>query len=131
MSEILVRSESRYPVDKRAVRECVKRILAQENIVGEVEVSVIVVGDRKMRELNKKYRGKKETTAVLAFPLDTPQKRQFPLPFSTPDGVLRLGDIFISFPQTVKLAAEEEKLVDEKILELVEHGVRNLLGASS
>lgn len=131
MSEILVKSESRYPIDKRAIRERVKRILAQENIVSKVEASVVVVGDRKMRELNKKYRGEEETTAVLAFPLDSPKKRQFPLPFSTPDGALRLGDVVISFPQTVKLAAEEEKLVDDKILELVEHGVRELLGASS
>lgn len=130
MSYVFVKSESRYPVNRKTLRERVRKILAEKNIVGEAEVSIIVVGDRKMKALNKKYRGLNETSAVLAFPLDDPRGRQFPLPFSTPDGVLRLGDIVISFPQAVKMAAEEEKLVDDKILELVEHGIGKLLGSN-
>lgn len=133
MSEILVRSESRYPVDRKKIREKIAKFLAEKKIIGKVEVSVVIVGDRKMKALNQKYREIKKTTPVLAFPLENTERssldRRFPLPFSSPDNVLRLGDIVVSFPEAVKLAAQEEKLVDDKINELVEHGMKKLLGA--
>jgi probable rRNA maturation factor len=45
-----------------------------------------------------------------------------------PDGVLRLGDLVVSFPEAVREATEENKLVDDKIVELVLHGLDHLLG---
>lgn len=150
MRGILVRSESRYLINRKAIRERIGKILAENKIVGKTEVSVAIVGNRKMKALNKKHRQIEETTPVLAFPLEDlgighpelgsgsqgtriPKQvrndKRFPSPFSSPDEVLRLGDIVISYPQAVKMAACEEKLVDEKINELVEHGMRKLLGA--
>lgn len=85
----------------------------------EVEVSVAIVGNRKIRELNRKYRQLDQPTEVLAFPLEEPRDEM---------GILRLGDIVISYPQALDLAREENKFVDEIILELVEHGLKHLLG---
>lgn len=147
MSDILVKSEWRYPVSKKKIKEKVKEILAEAKIKGEVEVSVAVVGDRKMKSLNEKYRQVEGTTSVLVFPLEglsvshpelvsgsiPKQVRNdgsFPLPFSSPDEVLRLGDVVISYPQAIKLASQEDKLVDEKINELVEYGLKKLLGSN-
>lgn len=96
--------------------------MAEEGIKSDVEVSIAIVGDRKMRELNKKYRNLDQVTPVLSFS-QTEGK-----PFvKAPNGVLRLGDIVISYPQTVELAASENKLVDQKISELARHGLANLL----
>jgi len=129
MINIFIKSESRYPINRKKIREWVKKILKEKKIIDEVEIAVIVVGDRKMKGLNKKYRGIEEATPVLAFPLEELKGgRKFPLPFSSPDDVLRLGDIVISYPQAVQLAIDEEKLVDEKMNELVEHGMGKLLG---
>ena len=140
MTSVFIKSESRYPIDRKEIRKKVKEILKQRKIVGEAEVSVIVAGDRKMKSLNKKYRGIERTTPVLAFPLEefhhprnkfgAGNDKRFPPPFSSPDDVLRLGDIVISYPQAVQLAIEEEKLVDKKINELVEHGMQKLLGSN-
>lgn len=136
MTSVFIKSESRYPIDRKEIRKKVKEILKQRKIVGEAEVSVIVAGDRKMKSLNKKYRGIERTTPVLAFPLEefhhqrVRNDKRFPPPFSSPDDVLRLGDIVISYPQAVQLAIEEEKLVDKKINELVEHGMQKLLGSN-
>ena len=44
-----------------------------------------------------------------------------------PDNILRLGDIIISYPQARERAAEDNMLVDDKIDELVIHGLTNLL----
>lgn len=129
------RTESRFPFDRKKIREVVTRILEQQGIRGKVEVVISVVGDRKMHELNKQYRGCDETTDVLSFPLEnggsvsrrgTPDA---PSGFvSPPDGILHLGDVVISYPQAVLSAAERNVLVDEEIAKLGEHGVLHLLG---
>lgn len=124
MVNVLIYKESRYPVSLRAIREAVEEVLLKQRVKGRVEVSVSVVGDRKMKELNKKYAQKEETTDVLSFSLQEGSGN-----FVSPsDGILRLGDIVISYPQAIKNAAENNVLVDEEIRILVKHGVLHLLG---
>lgn len=118
----LVFVESRYKADKKRIALVVQNLLKQHDIVGPVEVSIAIVGDRKMRSLNKKYRGKDQTTNVLSFSLADGDS------MFLPSEILRLGDVVISYPQIIKEASEEEVLVDDKIDELVEHGVTHLLG---
>ncbi|HLL60714.1 MAG TPA: rRNA maturation RNAse YbeY [Candidatus Nitrosocosmicus sp.] len=38
-----------------------------------------------------------------------------------------LGEVFICYPQAILLAAEREKGVEQTILQLIEHGIDNLL----
>ncbi|MBI4999249.1 rRNA maturation RNase YbeY [Candidatus Gottesmanbacteria bacterium] len=125
MVKVLISSESRFPINRKSIKSVVETFLNEQKIKSEVEVSISIVGDRKMRELNKKYRNLEETTPVLSFSLD--EGKPFVNP---PDEVLRLGDIVISYPQTVAMAAAENKLIDQKISELVRHGLSNLLGIS-
>ena len=47
---------------------------------------------------------------------------------ASPDRILRLGDIVISYPQVVEDASIEGISVEEEIRILVEHGVSHLLG---
>lgn len=105
------------------MRQVVEQFLAEEKIKTEIEVSIAIVGDRKMKDLNKKYRKLEETTPVLTFSQE--EGKPFVPP---PDDILRLGDIVISYPQAVLMAASENELVDQKISELVRHGLANLLG---
>ena len=124
--KIFLKRESRYFLNRPAIKKMVEDFLKKQKVTGRVEVSLAVVGDRKMRELNLKYRQIDEVTSVLAFPQELCGRRnEFVNP---PDKVLRLGDIVISYPQAVMLAAQENKLVGQKIEDLVEHGLRNLLG---
>lgn len=126
MITVLIKSESHYKVDKKRLKETAERLLQKRGVKGKVEVSVSIVGDRLMKKLNNKYRGLDETTAVLSFPLSG---SNFKTPFvDLPDGVLRLGDIVISYPQAREAASEEGKLVDDKIDELMTHGLKCLLG---
>jgi len=114
--------ESRYKVNRKRVIATLSQLLEKQEILRDVEVSVAVVGDRKMRDLNKKYRGKDATTNVLSFSLSEGDASVMP------SDVLRLGDIVISYPEVIREAAEEEVLVDDKIDELVTHGLMHLLG---
>lgn len=103
----------------------VLEFLKRRGISGEVEVGVSFVGARKIKELNLKFRGLNGHCAVLSFPLETGVRGGFVNP---PDEVLRLGDVVISYPEVVRLSTQDNVLIEEKIKELLEHGVRHLLG---
>ncbi|MBI3379292.1 rRNA maturation RNase YbeY [Candidatus Gottesmanbacteria bacterium] len=126
MINVLIKTESHYTVDRQRIRSAVEKVLGEKGVKGKIEVSVNIVGDRLMKELNKKYRNLDETTDVLSFPLGGDANDK---PFvDPPDNILRLGDIIISYPQAREDASVENKLVDDKIDELVAHSMLHLLG---
>jgi len=114
--------ESRYKVNRKRIRDLVSRILNSKDIAGKTEVSVAIVGDRKMRALSKKYKDEDKTRNVLSFSLTEGESALAPL------DTLGLGDIVISYPQVIRDASKDEVLVDDKIDELLEHGLMHLLG---
>lgn len=114
--------ESRYKVRRRLIKRTVEDTIRKNGVVGDAEVSIAIVGDRKMRAMNKKFRGLDQTTNVLSF--SQVEGETTPLP----DGKLFLGDVIVSYPVVIIEAARENMLIDDKINELVEHGVMHLLG---
>ena len=114
--------ESRYKVNRKQVIASVEHVLQSQGLQTDVEVSLAIVGDRKMRSLNQKFRNLDKTTNVLSFP--TSEGELIPMP----GDVLRLGDVVISYPQVIQESAAENYLVDERIEELALHGINHLLG---
>lgn len=114
--------ESRYKLNRKKIKERVEKVVAARGISGPVEVSVAIVGDRKMRALNNKYRGLDKTTNVLSFS----QNEGEHMPTKS-DSVL-LGDIVLSYPVMIQEASFENMLLDDKICYWVEHGLKHLLG---
>lgn len=134
MITVLIYKESRFPADRLKIKTFVQKYLASR-LKGLIEVSISIVGDRKMRQLNTDYRSLHETTDVLSFPLSDPHdatKRDVAVGFSpvrsAPDEILRLGDVIVSYPQAVLEASEENMMVDQKIEQLIAHGIDHLLG---
>lgn len=119
---VLLFVESRYKANRKRIRNVIERTLAQHNVKGPVEVSVAIVGDRKMRELSKQYKGEDKTRNILTFSLSEGD------PVVMPTDKLRLGDIVISYPVLIKEASKEDELVDDRMDMLVEHGMLHLLG---
>lgn len=126
MITVLFQSESHFPVSRTKIVDAIVDEL-KKTMKGTIEVSVMVVGDRRMRELNRQYRNLDTTTDVLSFPQNDPAQSTVPF-VEAPDGILRLGDIIVSYPQAVAQAADENKMVDDKIIELALHGLNHLLG---
>ena len=134
MVNVLIYTESRFPADRAKIREFVSEYLSSR-LRGAIEVGISIVGDRKMKDLNTQYRKLPETTDVLSFPLDDASVSNrvdvrvgFSPDKSSPDKVLRLGDVVVSYPQAVLAASETNKMVDQKIQELVAHGLDHLMG---
>lgn len=126
MITVLFHTESHFSVDSKRIKEAVIAFLSSR-VKSKTEVSVSIIGDRAMHELNKQYRQKDSTTDVLSFPQYDPTQPAVPF-VDAPDGVMRLGDVLVSYPQAVVEATDENKMVDDKIIDLIEHGLNHLLG---
>lgn len=118
MINVLISSESRYPVRRLQIRKTVEDYLKKIG-VDDLEVSVSFVGERKIKELNNKWRKLNEPTTVLTFGLEQPRGI---------DGILRIGDIVISYPEARQIAQEDNLTMDQAIDKLLIHGMNNLLG---
>lgn len=97
--------------------------------IGETEsgnFTVAFVSDRKMRELNKNFRGKNSTTDVLSFPFEADEfESGAELPTFAGD---YLGDIIISAERAEKQAAENNLDFETEIKQLILHGILHLCG---
>ena len=65
--KVLIFVESRYKVNRKRVRETVSKLLENQGVFSPVEVSIAIVGDRKMRSLSRKYKGEDKTRNILSF----------------------------------------------------------------
>jgi probable rRNA maturation factor len=118
MISVLITSESRYKIERPKIRQAATSLLKNKKL-DDVEVGISVVGSRKIKQLNRDFREVDEMTDVLAFPLEEPRG---------PDEILRLGEVIVCYPLARQQAARENKLVSEKVIELIEHGLRHLIG---
>ena len=119
---VLIFVESRYKINRKRIKKTVEKVIISQEITGPVEVSIAIVGDRKMRELSKRYKGEDKTRNILSFSQSEGEHIEMP------NDILRLGDIVLSFPQVINDAVRDEMLVDDKVDQLVEHGLMHLLG---
>lgn len=127
MIKVLIRSDSRYPVNRKLIRRTVGDVLVKEKLGNiEVEVSVNVCGSRQMKKITERFLGDGRIHEILSFALEDPtESRAFK---TSPDEVLRLGDIILCWPEVVARSARDNVLVDEGTRRLVVHGVEHLLG---
>lgn len=126
--KVLLFVESRYKVNRKRIKRTLTNLL-KEHGIKEAELSVAVIGDRKMKQLNKQYRSLDKTTNVLSFSIAEGETTVLPPSIKSDDSqLLRLGDVVISYPKIIEEAAAEDMLVDDKVDELLSHGTLHLLG---
>lgn len=84
------------------------------------ELSIVITDDAQVRELNRTYRGKDEPTNVLSFPM---QEGEFS---DITPGLL--GDVVISLDTTEAEAIAAGISTDERMSQLLVHGILHLFG---
>jgi probable rRNA maturation factor len=109
------------PVDEVFLKKVAKMVLEGEHlpkgqIPEKVELSIALVGQGRMRELNKKYLGKNRATDVLAFG----QNQEFIEPF--------LGEVVICLREVKKNAKRFGTTFDKELSKFLIHGILHLLG---
>ena len=84
------------------------------------ELSVLLANDRKIRTLNKQYRGQDRATDVLSFPQNEGEENE--------PNVHLMGDVVISMMTAKRQSVEHGLSFDEEIILLLIHGILHLLG---
>jgi probable rRNA maturation factor len=90
---------------------------------GKSELSVELIGDARIRRLNREYREQDRATDVLAFPI-----REAIFPQGQGPATNMLGDVVISLPTAVRQAREVGRSIDVELATLLIHGVLHLCG---
>jgi rRNA maturation RNase YbeY len=101
----------------RGIKEKARKILGLLNR-SKTELSLALVGNREIQELNAKYRLKNEPTDVLSFPIGE----------HLPPEEDILGDVVISVEQAEKQARTGKRTVEAELETLLIHGILHLLG---
>ncbi|MEW6214325.1 MAG: rRNA maturation RNase YbeY [Nitrospirota bacterium] len=134
--KVYIKNQQRLiKVNQHRIRRDLKKTLRLLGL-NRAELSVLFVNDRRMKILNRQYRGIDRTTDVLSFP----QQENPPLPPFTKGGHggitklgylksnIVLGDIVINLHQTKRQAAEHGLTFNEELRQLMIHGLLHLIG---
>ena len=108
----------RVPALARRLARSARRLLGALRLP-DAELSLVLVSDRVMHELNRRWRGKDRPTDVLAF-------AQAEGPGGAPEGLL--GDVVISVDTARRQAAERGHSLAAEGERLLVHGLLHLLG---
>ena len=107
---------------RREIAEFVRRVLIALRVDDDIqEVSIAIVDDDAMRNLNRQFRKKNKTTDVLTFPADDSD--------ADPNAKGRpLGDVVISIDQARRQATDQKHSLATEVRYLILHGVLHALG---
>ena len=118
MIEVVSR-QRKLPMDCERWERFAERVLKVVPANG-AGVTIAFVSDRAMRELNRRWRGKRGTTDVLSFPAGQDE-------FERAAGET-LGDVVISVERAGRQAAEQGLSFEREVEQLILHGMLHLCG---
>ncbi len=117
MMRVLVNQKSRSTVDGESLRKACLRAMKAKGVRPDALLSVTLLSEREMRDLNLHYLGRDRSTDVLAFPMG-----------EEGDGRFMLGDVVVC-PAYVRRHRGRYGVEAGRELELVAvHGLLHLLG---
>ncbi|HEX6127335.1 MAG TPA: rRNA maturation RNase YbeY [Pyrinomonadaceae bacterium] len=136
MSLTVVNLQRKVQLNTGEIRAFVESLPRSIEEASDHSFSVAFISDRRMKELNRFFRGKDSTTDVLSFPHEpdefvqnagfSPLSADQPPESETQD--VYLGDIVISVEQAQKQAAENGLTLENEIKQLILHGLLHLCG---
>jgi probable rRNA maturation factor len=109
---VLLDRQRRRRVEPARVRRVLRAAARDLGVSGEL--AVVLAGDRTLRSLNARYRGKDTPTDVLSFP--------------GPGGDAGLGDVVISLDTAARNARALGRTLPEEVDVLALHGFLHVLG---
>jgi rRNA maturation RNase YbeY len=112
---------TRHKINKKEIIDHTQAFLTKRGIP-DMLVNIIFVGKTKMKEIANTYKHEDVALPVLSFTYKETNAQN-----TGPEEENLLGEVFICYPQAILLAAEREKGVEQTLLQLIEHGVDNLL----
>lgn len=109
---VLLNRQRRQAVRPARLRRVLRAAARDLGVTGEL--AVVLAGDRTLRALNARYRGKDRPTDVLSFP--------------GPGGEEGLGDVVISLETAARNARAQGRTLPQELDVLALHGFLHVLG---
>lgn len=107
-----------------SIKKCCAAALDEEEIGERAEVSLTIVDNEEIRELNNEFRGKDSVTDVLSFPMG--ENGEYDVNPET--NRIMLGDIVISAERAMQQAEEYGHSFEREMCFLATHSMFHLLG---
>lgn len=118
-SVIEVNNLTKVSIDEEFLKKVAQKVLEGEK--KEADLSIALVGEGRIKKLNKKYRGKNRVTDVLAFG----ENSKFQIPNSK---LQRIGEIVICLREVKKNAKRFNSVFEKELIRVLIHGILHLLG---
>ena len=105
-----------HRVNKNKIKELVLGVLKAE--AADAEINVVLVDNKKIKEMNNAFLGHNYATDVLSFAYEKEEKQENNV----------TGEIVISVEMAARLARRQERAVDGELALYLTHGLLHLLG---
>ena len=125
---IKIKAGLNFPYRAFWLKAIVAKVLQEENINNPLEMGLVITDDSEIQELNRLYRGIDSATDVLSFAWkDNTRTNKSSSFVSSPENKVQLGEIIISYPQTLVQADKYHKTPEQELILLIVHGTLHLL----
>ena len=124
--EILFDNNTDFVIDDNtlnSIKKCVLETLNTENIVNNVEISLSIVDNKEIKEINFLHRNINKETDVLSFPLINDFDNM-----NNDLHIIPLGDIIISIEKAISQSEEYNHSLERELCFLTVHSMLHLLG---
>jgi len=112
------------PISEEFLEKVVRKVLKEEK--RKENLSIAIIGQGRMKKLNKKYRGKNQVTDILSFPtLKVPFEKFKIGDFQKIEG---LGEIVICLKEIKKNTKRFCSSFEKELTKVLIHGILHLLG---
>ena len=121
--------ETLTPEIEQAIRDVCESTLKSEECDFDAQISITLIDNETIREINKSNRGIDKATDVLSFPLlEFDENGVADGEYETDDGYVMLGDIVISMERAMEQAREYGHSFLREVAFLTAHSMLHLLG---
>lgn len=118
---------ARRPAAERRAARAARLALRRGEAAGD-ELNLIWTTRVRLREMNRRFRGKRRFTDVIAFRYPPEGHLRRPSPFGRRPGTGPFGDVYIATDQARLNARRFGASTNEEIVRLAAHGTLHLLG---
>ncbi len=127
----IINNQRKIKIKVKEFQEYAGKVIETIPAANGKTATVAFVSDKKIRELNKSFRGKNSTTDVLSFPFEAEEFEKLSGLAAVADGYFgegNLGDIIISVEKAQRQAVDNNLDFETEIKQLILHGVLHLCG---
>lgn len=133
--ELLFDNNTDYIFDENILKlidMCILETLESENFNKnfneKVELSMMIVYNKEIKEINSEFRNIDKPTDVLSFPLLNKEDLDILKTANNINNIISLGDIILSIEKVLEQAKEYNHSIEREVCFLVVHSMLHLLG---